>query len=155
MVREPTPPKGGWVFERERSKTQDREIDRSEQSDLYVSLVSGLDDLSGSRCSAVGAAGPSSPVVAGLFTVFPAFESRLCDGSYRFAQRRAAGPITAEVDRTPQGGHDRPRHALRASGGPYRTADLHRPAERVGWDGGRESTGANHPNHGAEWDPQS
>ena len=99
---EPTPPKGGWVSERPRSETPLREIGCSKQSDLCVSIVSGLDDLSQVVGRLLVTAGPSSPGGTGLFTVFRAFERRLCDGSYRFA----TGPLWASVSRTPQGGLD-------------------------------------------------
>lgn len=72
QVRNPTPRKGGRVSEQDCSETLRLRRGRSKQSDLYLCLVSGLVDQLRVEGAAASTAGPTSPVVAGLFTVIQA-----------------------------------------------------------------------------------
>ena len=74
-----------------------REIPLLEQLDLYLSIVSGLGD-SQKRQQRESA---TSPVMAGLFTVLPALESHLGDGTYMFPSGVPVGPLAAGAGRTP------------------------------------------------------
>jgi len=74
-----------------------REKPLLEQLDLYLSIVLGLGDSTQHHQRE----STTSPVVAGLFTVLPALERHLRDGSYKFASGVPVGPLAAGAGRTP------------------------------------------------------